>query len=64
MQTYDAIAYHVTHNLDRKVKTVSLWGLQVTAQAVVTALRNIFDPVTVHLRDLYLSEYGVALGHA
>ncbi|KAH7108300.1 mitochondrial distribution and morphology proteins-domain-containing protein [Auriculariales sp. MPI-PUGE-AT-0066] len=63
-QTYDAIAYHVTHNLNRKMKTVSLWGLQVTAQAVVSALRSIFDPVTVHLRDLYLSEYNTAFDWA
>ncbi|EJD52750.1 hypothetical protein AURDEDRAFT_82446 [Auricularia subglabra TFB-10046 SS5] len=55
IKTYDAIAYHVTHNLNRRVKTVSLWGLQVTAQAIVAALRNIVDPVSVHLRDVYLS---------
>lgn len=55
MKTYDALSYHVTHNVNRRVKTVSLWGLQVTAQAVVSALKNIIDPVSVHIRDLYRS---------
>ncbi|KZW00277.1 hypothetical protein EXIGLDRAFT_667637 [Exidia glandulosa HHB12029] len=55
LKTYEALAYHVTHNLNRRVKTVSLWGLHVTAQAIVGALKNIVDPVSVHLRDLYHS---------
>ncbi|KAJ8597459.1 mitochondrial distribution and morphology protein family 31/32 [Rhizopogon salebrosus TDB-379] len=51
---YDALAYHVSQvNLNRRVKAVSMWSLQMTASAVLSALRNLVDPVTMQVRDLY-----------
>jgi distribution and morphology protein 31 len=53
-QIYDALAYHVSQvNLNRRVKAVSMWSLQMTASAVLSALRNLVDPVSVQVRDLY-----------
>jgi mitochondrial distribution and morphology protein 31 len=53
-QIYDALAYHVSQvNLNRRVKAVSMWSLQMTASAVLSALRNLVDPVTMQVRDLY-----------
>jgi len=54
LKVYDAFAYHVTQvNFNHRVKTVSLWSLQMTASAVLAALRNVVDPVSVQVRDLY-----------
>jgi distribution and morphology protein 31 len=54
LKVYDAFAYHVTQaNFNHRVKTVSLWSLQMTASAVLTALRSVVDPVSVQVRDLY-----------
>ncbi|KAI0305655.1 mitochondrial distribution and morphology proteins-domain-containing protein [Multifurca ochricompacta] len=54
IKVYDAFAYHVTQaNFNHRVKTVSLWSLQMTASAVLAALRNVVDPVSVQVRDLY-----------
>ncbi|KAG2043373.1 mitochondrial distribution and morphology protein-domain-containing protein [Suillus americanus] len=51
---YDALAYHVSQvNLNRRVKAVSMWSLQMTASAVLSALRNLVDPVSMQVRDLY-----------
>ena len=56
LQTYDALAHHVTNvNMNRRLKTVSLWSLHLTANAVVASLRNIADPVSTALRDIYLT---------
>jgi mitochondrial distribution and morphology protein 31 len=54
LKVYDAFAYHVTQaNFNHRVKTVSLWSLQMTASAVLAALRTVVDPVSVQVRDLY-----------
>ena len=54
LKVYDAFAYHVTQaNFNHRVKTVSLWSLQMTASAVLAALRSVVDPVSVQVRDLY-----------
>jgi distribution and morphology protein 31 len=54
LKVYDAFAYHVTQaNFNHRVKTVSLWSLQMTASAVLTALRSVVDPISVQVRDLY-----------
>ncbi|KAI0266718.1 mitochondrial distribution and morphology proteins-domain-containing protein [Gloeopeniophorella convolvens] len=54
LKVYDAFAYHVSQaNFNHRVKTVSLWSLQMTASAVLAALRNVVDPVSVQVRDLY-----------
>ncbi|KAG1752875.1 mitochondrial distribution and morphology protein-domain-containing protein [Suillus lakei] len=51
---YDALAYHVSQvNLNRRVKAVSMWSLQMTASAVLSALRNLVDPMSMQVRDLY-----------
>jgi hypothetical protein len=52
---YDALAYHVSQvNMNKRIKTVSLWSLQMTASAVLSALRNAIDPLSQHLREMYL----------
>ncbi|KAI0063488.1 hypothetical protein BV25DRAFT_1990495 [Artomyces pyxidatus] len=54
LKVYEAFAYHVTQaNFNHRIKTVSLWSLQMTASAVLAALRNVVDPVAVQVRDLY-----------
>jgi mitochondrial distribution and morphology protein 31 len=54
LKVYDAFAYHVTQaNFNHRVKTVSLWSLQMTASAVLAALRTVVDPVSVQVRELY-----------
>jgi len=54
LKVYDAFAYHVTQaNFNHRVKTVSLWSLQMTASAVLAALRSVVDPISVQVRDLY-----------
>lgn len=56
-QVYDALAYHVTQaNMNRRFKAVSAWSLQMTAQAVINALRNIVDPISVHIREVSSDE--------
>ncbi|KAJ7162025.1 mitochondrial distribution and morphology proteins-domain-containing protein [Mycena filopes] len=56
LQVYDAMAYHVTQaNLNRRLKTVSLWSLQMTAGAVVSTLRTLVDPVSARARDAYVN---------
>ena len=48
LKVYDTFAYHVTQaNFNHRVKTVSLWSLQMTASAVLAAFRNAVDPVSV-----------------
>ncbi|KAN0134038.1 hypothetical protein V8E53_008256 [Lactarius tabidus] len=52
LKVYDTFAYHVTQaNFNHRVKTVSLWTLQMTASAVLAALRNVVDPVSLERWD-------------
>ncbi|KAJ7594489.1 mitochondrial distribution and morphology protein 31 [Mycena floridula] len=56
LKTYDALAHHVTQvNMNRRLKTVSLWSLQMTASSVLSALRNGVDPLSRNLRETYLN---------
>ncbi|KAG8967867.1 Mitochondrial distribution and morphology protein 31, mitochondrial precursor [Tulasnella sp. 419] len=43
LKVYDALAYHVANANQRRAKLVSLWGMRMTAHALITALRNISD---------------------
>ncbi|KIJ68057.1 hypothetical protein HYDPIDRAFT_83753 [Hydnomerulius pinastri MD-312] len=53
-KTYDALAYHVSQvNMNRRVKAVGVWSLQMTASAVLSALRNLVDPMAAQLREVY-----------
>lgn len=52
------MAYHVTQaNFNRRVKAVSAWSLQMTASAVLSALRTLVDPIAAQFRELY--EHGL-----
>ncbi|KAF7297641.1 hypothetical protein MKEN_01387200 [Mycena kentingensis (nom. inval.)] len=54
LQVYDAMAYHVAQaNLNRRIKTVSLWSLQMTASAVLGTLRTLVDPMSARVREVY-----------
>ncbi|KAF8813875.1 hypothetical protein BYT27DRAFT_7180650 [Phlegmacium glaucopus] len=55
LKIYDALAYHVSQATmnRRRMKTVSLWSLQMTAGAVLSALRNSIDPMSVQLKEAY-----------
>jgi len=54
LKTYDALAYHVTQaNMNRRVKAVGVWSLQMTASAMLAALRNLVDPMASQLREAY-----------
>lgn len=51
------MAYHVIQaNRKQRIKTVSAWSLQRTGQVVLSAVRNIVDPMAAHLRVLYAME--------
>ncbi|KIP11561.1 hypothetical protein PHLGIDRAFT_63387 [Phlebiopsis gigantea 11061_1 CR5-6] len=53
-KVYEAMAYHVTQaNFNRRVRVVSAWSLQMTASAIVAALRAVMDPMATHLRKVY-----------
>ncbi|KAF8647169.1 hypothetical protein AX16_006999 [Volvariella volvacea WC 439] len=66
LKVYDALAYHVTHsNMNRqRIKTVSLWSLQMTASAVLSALRTAMDPVSKHLKEVYMNRHRGAVATA
>ncbi|KAF8265252.1 mitochondrial distribution and morphology protein family 31/32 [Lactarius quietus] len=52
LKVYDTFAYHVTQaNFNHRVKTVSLWTLQMTASAVLAALRNLESPMFLQRWD-------------
>jgi distribution and morphology protein 31 len=54
------MAYHVTQaNMNRRLRTVSLWSLQMTAGAMVSTLRTLVDPVSARMREAYLSGRGL-----
>ena len=60
LKIYDALAYHVTQaNINRRIKTVGIWSLQMTASSVLAALRGLVDPISADLKDLYA--YGASL---
>ncbi|KAF8325157.1 mitochondrial distribution and morphology protein-domain-containing protein [Cantharellus anzutake] len=47
LKVYDALAYHVTHaNINRRVKTVSLWSVQQIALAIVGMIRSATEPLS------------------
>ena len=53
-KVYEAMAFHVTQaNFNRRVKAVSAWSLQMTASAILSALRTVMDPMATHLREIY-----------
>ncbi|KAG9124680.1 Mitochondrial distribution and morphology protein 31, mitochondrial precursor [Ceratobasidium sp. 392] len=52
--TYDAVAYHVTQaNMKRRLKTVAMWNLHLASRNLISAARNIVDPMSAHLRAAY-----------
>ncbi|KAI0630218.1 hypothetical protein C8Q77DRAFT_1136986 [Trametes polyzona] len=54
IKVYEAMAYHVTQaNFNRRFKAVGTWSLQMTASALMSTLRTLMDPMTVHLREIY-----------
>ncbi|KAI0374169.1 hypothetical protein BV20DRAFT_962159 [Pilatotrama ljubarskyi] len=54
IKVYEAMAYHVTQaNFNRRFKAVGTWSLQMTANALMSTLRTLMDPMTVHLREIY-----------
>ncbi|KAJ7497736.1 mitochondrial distribution and morphology proteins-domain-containing protein [Mycena latifolia] len=60
LQVYDAMAYHVTQaNMNRRLKTVSLWSLQMTAGAMLSTLRTLVDPMSARVREAYENGRGL-----
>jgi len=57
LKVYEALAYHVSQSAinRQRMKTVSLWSLQMTASAVMSALRTAVDPMGKQLREVYLT---------
>ncbi|OSD06739.1 hypothetical protein PYCCODRAFT_1359457 [Trametes coccinea BRFM310] len=54
LKVYEAMAYHVTQaNFNRRFKAVGTWSLQMTANALMSTLRTLMDPMTVQLREIY-----------
>lgn len=53
------MAYHVSQSTmnRQRMKAVSLWSLQRTASAVLSALRTITDPMSAQLKDAYANEH-------
>ena len=53
-QTYEALAHHVTQaNMNRRIKAVSMWSLQMIASAALTTLRNVADPLSAAIKEAY-----------
>ncbi|KJA27857.1 hypothetical protein HYPSUDRAFT_62897 [Hypholoma sublateritium FD-334 SS-4] len=57
VKTYDAMAYHVSQSTmnRQRMKAVSLWSLQRTASAVLSALRTVTDPMSSHVKEAYVN---------
>ncbi|KAG6831766.1 hypothetical protein H0H92_007918 [Tricholoma furcatifolium] len=57
LKSYEALAYHVSQSTmnRQRMRTVSLWSLQMTASAVLSALRSAVNPVSHHLREAYMN---------
>jgi len=51
------MAYHVSqsHMNRQRMKAVSLWSLQRTASAVMSALRTITDPMSANMKEAYVN---------
>ncbi|KAG6873443.1 hypothetical protein C0995_015532 [Termitomyces sp. Mi166 len=62
--SYEALAYHVSQSTmnRQRMRTVSLWSLQMTASTVLSALRTAVNPVSHHLKEAYVNS--VALYNA
>ncbi|KAF8871869.1 mitochondrial distribution and morphology protein family 31/32 [Gymnopilus junonius] len=56
LKTYEALAYHVSqsHMNRQRMKAVSLWSLQRTASAVMSALRSMTDPMSAQMKEAYI----------
>lgn len=39
----------------QRMKAVSLWSLQRTASAVLSALRTVTDPMSSHVKEAYVN---------
>ena len=39
--------------MNRRIKTVSIWSLQMTASAVLSALRGVVDPLSATVKEAY-----------
>jgi hypothetical protein len=51
---YEALAYHVTQaNMNGRIRHVGLWSLQMTAQAVLNALRSAVEPTRGLMMNIY-----------
>ena len=62
-KVYDALAYHVNSvNFNHRLRTVGVWSLQKTAGAMLSALRQVVDPVAVQLREVYGSIEELPMG--
>ena len=50
-QIYDALAHHVSSEVanTKRLKQVSIWGIQRGAEALLDTLRNVVDPVHAQL---------------
>ncbi|KAG6865373.1 hypothetical protein C0991_003150 [Blastosporella zonata] len=57
LKSYEALAYHVSQSTmnRQRMRTVSLWSLQMTASAVLSAFRSAVNPVSHHLKDAYMT---------
>ncbi|KDR75127.1 hypothetical protein GALMADRAFT_226782 [Galerina marginata CBS 339.88] len=57
LKTYDALAYHVSqsHMNRQRMKAISLWSLQRTASAVMSALRSVTAPMSAHMKEAYVN---------
>jgi distribution and morphology protein 31 len=43
--------------MNRRIKTIGVWSLQMTASAVLSAMRNIIDPTAATLKELYVKGF-------
>jgi distribution and morphology protein 31 len=50
-QIYDALAYHVSSETanSKRIRQVSVWGIQRGAEVLLDALRNVVDPAHAQL---------------
>ncbi|KAG2015405.1 mitochondrial distribution and morphology protein 31 [Coprinopsis cinerea AmutBmut pab1-1] len=53
LNVYEAMAHHVSQSAmnRQRMKTVSWWSLQMTASAIISALRTMVDPVSAQLKE-------------
>lgn len=50
-QIYDALAHHVSSEVanSKRLRQVSIWGIQRGAEALLDTLRNVVDPMHAQL---------------